>query len=857
MAKQKKKEKEILLTEMANTAPPFKNLTGKQVASVASKLAQAKTDGQWFAALEKTGLQLQERYQLLWHIARHGLIEPLSFSFRRFLAQSVTEANADDVFAVISRLAVGEVADLPQFMEVLPCWSAPDDAIVLRAMELDPARLEDLLATANPRLRLGIQLVRGRSGAKLEEQDRKALLEALAVRAATKDGLSAWRESNGVGLKVPCIGTDGIMTKSLGTVHELAAILGNEDEWAAALTNAARAGKFTTLEHVMPGLASMRLEDLVAALQRAELQRAHGPSIDRDYERIQRLLEARDDDPLLLARAVLSIEWGKFGGEDMRELLLLLATARMGALGISVPDGLEREVRWGQFIHTFVPWSDFGGSAVLRQAYRGAVEAIGRERAFALVRSKLEDPQKDRSFALPFLWVYYDEDMAQSLIAKIGSPEVLCLADNFGPLGKPAIQILNEAIAEASTEGKRRKLLEQALFAVLGYLGAMGESFDASLDRWVTCSPDEQYWQNRNRAIFLNALRAMPEERRAVNMERLFQETRQVERPFFGVQTVADSAFRERAARIVIKRAREISSWDVFREGLRALGLAGIDAFRPALIAEKPENTMLLQVLGQEFGHERVAAIVKETGTTEEGGFARLLRLAKSYLDSHPDIPRTRIYLLERPDLDPKVPSPKAGSFSRSGGAGPGGLVQEGTDEKHLLTVDLLETPELAKRYPNFRAISLWVSMLDEHEDGDVVRGRIVPVSETCSAPEDGLPVTVVPLDVPAMIFAVPQLASIRSSVSQRNAAERTAIEEFFSKRGYQFDEHNLGELADIRRLLFSRPGYVLGQPIYIQNHKDSDSNFIMQLHEEIGTLNLGDVGALYVFEHGVFMQSH
>jgi hypothetical protein len=211
--------------------------------------------------------------------------------------------------------------------------------------------------------------------------------------------------------------------------------------------------------------------------------------------------------------------------------------------------------------------------------------------------------------------------------------------------------------------------------------------------------------------------------------------------------------------------------------------------------------------------------------------------------------------LLERPDLNPKVPSPKAGSFSRSGGAGPGGLVQESTDKKHLLTVDPLETPELAKLYPNFRTISLWVSMpdeiwvsmLDENEDGEIVRGRIVPVSETCSAPKDGLPVTVVSLDVPAMIFAVPQLASIRS------AAER----EFWAKGGFQFDEHDLAELGAIRRHLFGRPGYVLGQPIYIQKYEDSDSNFIMQLHEEIGDINLGDEGALYVFEHEVFMQSH
>jgi hypothetical protein len=61
--------------------------------------------------------------------------------------------------------------------------------------------------------------------------------------------------------------------------------------------------------------------------------------------------------------------------------------------------------------------------------------------------------------------------------------------------------------------------------------------------------------------------------------------------------------------------------------------------------------------------------------------------------------------------------------------------------------------------------------------------------------------------------------------------------------------------LKELRGLVFNRPGYVLGEPMFIQEADDDGGDFVMQLSSQIGDLNLGDSGSLYVFDGGTFMQ--
>lgn len=826
----------------ADSGPAFKSLTGKQVASIVAKLAKIDADYKGDSIFEKAGIDWGDRDPLRWHIAHHGLLEPTHPTLLHRLSESAWSASAEQVFAVVPKLDADVKKSVA--LELMPGWPLPADVILVRAAELDPARLEGLLASASPRLRRGIQLVRGRLGASLEDGDRKAVLSGLAEMEAKDYGLPSWSGVNGTGICVRMPSQAGERNEPFRNTAELARHFGTEAEWLAALTEAARKAQFGTLQHVLPALVTMPLGELVALIAKP-----HFSSGEQHDAQVARLVELRDDDPKLLAEAALTIAREDYPGMYVREQLLVHAIARMGTRGLPVPDGLEREPKWDGFAYCVAPWR---GSKVLREVYRKALEAVGRERALALVTPILERTY-GHSQALPFLAVHFDEAIARRIVA--GRADLgLTDPDAFAALGAPVIPIVLAAL-EAPADGtpddtKRRDALVKCLRGVLGFVGASGGSFDAALDRFVSCSPEESYWREEAKVILLHTLRAMPEDRRVATLDRLLAETKQIERAFLGVQTVSDAAFRAKAARLAVQKYAQVQDKVTFQSALMGLKPDGLEAFRPALLEEQADGKLFEQ-LRFVFGHAEVDAVMKAANVVEETDLARLLRLAKARIAAHPDAPKERIYVLERPDLDPSAPPRRAGSFSTSRGAGPGGLSRDGEapaiapgqvfsldqvlamkkraqkaseDEEHILTIDLEEVPELAERFPNARAIALFAASPEHGDAWD--RARLLRVPASATAPTDGTPISVIGLEVPSAIFD-------HGQTSQDPA------------------------LKELRGLVFNRPGYVLGEPMFIQDDEGSGVGFVMQLSERIGDLNLGDSGSLYVFEGDTFMQCY
>lgn len=175
--------------------------------------------------------------------------------------------------------------------------------------------------------------------------------------------------------------------------------------------------------------------------------------------------------------------------------------------------------------------------------------------------------------------------------------------------------------------------------------------------------------------------------------------------------------------------------------------------------------------------------------------------------------PQERIYLLERED--PGQPR-RPGSRSVARGAGPGAPATDGLE--HVITLDLDELPELQGRLGG-RLLALYTRDIASGESWDTTRLCVLDEGE----PQGGAPLWVVPVEVPSAIF-------------DADAAYADPI------------------LDELRQLVFNRPGWVLGRPIYIQEDEDEDG-FLLQLASHIGGLNLGDAGSLYVFEGGCFMQ--
>jgi hypothetical protein len=348
----------------------------------------------------------------------------------------------------------------------------------------------------------------------------------------------------------------------------------------------------------------MPLGELVALIAKP-----HFSSGEQHDAQMARLVELRDDDPKLLAEAALTIGREDYPGMSVREQLLVHAIARMGTRGVPVPDGLEREPKWDGFAYCVAPWR---GSKVLREVYRKALEAMGRERALALVTPILERTY-GHSQALPFLAVHFDEALARRIVA--GRADLgLTDPDAFAALGAPVIPIVLAAL-DAPADGtpedlKRRDALVKCLRGVRGFVGASGGSFDASLDRFVSCSPEESYWREEAKVILLHTLRAMPEDRRIATLDRLLAETKQIERAFLGVQTVSDARFRTEAARIAVEKYGQVQDKNTFQSALMGLKPDGLEAFRPALL-EGQADAKLLEQLRLVFGHAEVDAVMQ------------------------------------------------------------------------------------------------------------------------------------------------------------------------------------------------------------------------------------------------------
>jgi hypothetical protein len=783
--------------------PGFGALSGKQVVSIADKLGKLRESWKADSVLDKANVDWGQRDGLRWHLARHGLLPATHPTLLDRLGESAANASADDVFAVLPTLDRPTKDVLP----LVPGWTLAADKLALRAYELDSARLEAMLEGASPTLRVGIQLVRGRHGASVPETDRAAVLRALAEAEASQYGISRSFGANGSRL-VLARSEGGQRTEPFTTALDLARCFGTDEAWLEALTDAARAGAFQSLEHVSAALVRLPLADLVPALAKnfQSSNAAHDKAV-------QAVLDRRSDPPEALLAAALTLPKDAYPASYLRKFLVPAALAKM----TEAPPGAEAEVAWDDITHVCSPPR---GYDVGRANAYGAMRAIGRERALGLARERIARGY-NRFQALPFLAVHWDEGLCRDAIAQLDDHADVNL---FAPLGARVLPMLLEGMASEPPQGvtkeKRLVSLRRAVMAVLAAEGQAGRTTDAAYDAYVSCEPGESYWSEDHRNALPRALAAMTDARRMATLDRLFAETKWPERPFYGVHTVTDASYLEKAARTLVKRYGQVNDRHALQLGLKALPPGALAAFRPALLEEKPDPK-LFEELKYVFGHAEVDRVMKEGGVVEEKPFDRLFRLAKEALAAGGA--KTRMYLLERSDFGDEVPAPRPGSFSRARGAGPAidRAATELGEREHILTIDLEEVPELAR--PGVRALSLYAS---DPEHGDAWdAARLVEVPAGTPAPSDGTPLSVVPIEVPFAIFD--------------EAAKR--------------DDPRTKEIGG---LVFNRPGYVLGEPMFIQEPEDGGT-FVMQLAERVADLNLGDSGSLYVFESGSFMQCY
>ena len=143
----------------------------------------------------------------------------------------------------------------------------------------------------------------------------------------------------------------------------------------------------------------------------------------------------------------------------------------------------------------------------------------------------------------------------------------------------------------------------------------------------------------------------------------------------------------------------------------------------------------------------------------------------------------------------------------------------------HAFTVDLNAVPELAARYPGARTLSVWIQGYSE----ELVRAQaLIPRTDaqiSATSGSGGVTLKLLRLEVPAAAFAT-------------DPPERAAY---------------------ARQILYQKPGFLLGGPIWLQDGTwGLDSSFIAQYDERLAPgANFGDMGICYTFADHADWQCH
>ncbi|MCA9639218.1 MAG: hypothetical protein KC492_00955, partial [Myxococcales bacterium] len=304
-----------------------------------------------------------------------------------------------------------------------------------------------------------------------------------------------------------------------------------------------------------------------------------------------------------------------------------------------------------------------------------------------------------------------------------------------------------------------------------------------------------------------------------------------------------------RAERVIFRTASQLDDpykeLTYAREGMSAVALRRF----ARLVAGGRENEDMwshlgsgsLEVLGPEFGPVLSEALSGETlsesfmeriaDAIHEDAFAELEQtVGKNTLDLKAELDGlvkefgsgTVVYALS-------AGSPGKG-LGRVGGL-PAGFTGEdiprhrGRKMVHAFTVDLRSAPELAARYPDARTLSVWIQGYSEDPER---AQKLIPRTDAEVAEvtaEGGTELELLRLEVPAVVF----------------------------------DRDPPGRAAYGRQLLYTKPGFLLGGPIWLQTGPTGlDPEFIAQYDERLAPgANFGDAGICYSFAERCEWQCH
>jgi hypothetical protein len=825
-------------------------LPEKTVQALVRKLTKSKGETHKIAKVFQEYVPLDAMHSYAWHLARSSQwnIAQDGWGAVGFLSEGGA-GDGPTAIAIVSAMA--SRADANTQYAALPGWPYLLDRIASRAYRLEDDRAwRQLAESLTGPCASGVHFVRGRFGASLTDSERASVITKLAEGAVA--GSAAF--TNEFSYRTP----DGAIAK---TPHTRAAdvaelylrIFDAEATFAQAVEVAVE--RATTISTNQKEMVFSRLppRSLGRALRKIE---SHEPSMVSSFEcvahwSVAQWLEVAD---AFLPEPVAETDYRRKRAADT---IFTLAARSAAREQLALPERFD-ELVWCEALDWNPGVSErFKGLPPLREA----LTTLSPERLRKIAQRLLGLPWKEARASLVIGLAPTDElvqavlDCARMQAAKSTDRSGLKhYAHALGLLGAAGLGPARAALEAPQSTDLVKSLFYQTILACMAEVGRRGGSLDPAYDAFIELHQPRGERPDKYDVAWLfapccaEAIRALPAERaEAAVLRQLDASQAHWTAPLLMVPHALTEPVIDALSRLLCARGLQLDTWDrYFQSMVEALGDRRVEVLARLLAASGDARSHLRSVLSHHLSPSEQQQIDQGAPPPGREGLRELASRIQKLSDSV-ELAKVSIYLLDRSDDEAT-----SSDVGRSGGPAIGvsfeawPRLKNGAPMEHVLTLDLDQMPDMKARrgLGAYRAVALFV-----------------PNRETGSRLDEGALVMLTQAQIdtgPCEHFAPANERAHRINV------ERVMVPEilFAPESSWGAPPSVEGTLRAIKRAVYGAHGRALGLPFYLQSSPEESGavepgQFLMQFDDGLAEINTGDMGLIYVFTGGVFMQCH
>jgi antitoxin component YwqK of YwqJK toxin-antitoxin module len=706
--------------------------------------------------------------------------------------------------------------------------------------EVFEANFEDF----SPNVKLGIIAVKIRFGTAVKEDLKKDMAADIAYRHVNNYGFNAiyWQKEG----KVFELDLETDLSESKNNeeaFYEMIETFTTKEEWKQALLQ-------TVLNMERDNLNAFLAGDAIKIASTTQFTKIFeffpNSSFKEMYWALIDLREDTVEDLEMMAKALKE----EYYIGPKSETLITVAILRRKADGLDIPNWYDEYIEFISFYkYIYFEGIEFAGIEYVEEA----LGYLPENRLEPLFRKQLKQGEWIRVF--PLLHLLTNKDIWDEAINLLLTKEKydhtkFIISCGLGRMKQKGMNWLVEKI-DACKKEELRELLVLAIISCMANMVDDGELWEEKYDQFLQLYDGEkQSDYSEASPFFKKALNALPESRKNEVLLSVIH-TNSSKPAFLRVfdlfeENIPSHIVEKALDVIVLQPVEDIDYSNWLEEALRGSLKERAEQFARYALSKGAKGNVL-DWIRRGIGNNEMAALQAEIGTGNDSTVEVAKKKTKvellqtkiqKYLEANPSKQTTTIYWLQKN----KEETEEAQNYNRI--AGPAFGVDAKSipmyDEEymdHILSLDLRSMPLLAASFPeDVKVISLYVANPDVNSayTVDTNETRILELREE---------------DLKKGVFEAEEYEPYDAVVTMHIVELKvpTAI--------FAADVTN-EDIRGIKNDLFNAPGYVLGEPIWIQEEVYCDY-FIMQFSEGLVDINLGDSGTMYVFKDTAFWQCY